>query len=377
MHHHRLRLMIALLWIVGACWIAIPDRGIAAPDERCFSATGYCISGPIRRFWEQNGGLDVFGYPITPLQEEVTEGQVRQVQWFERHRLEIHPEHAWPYTVQMGRLGADHLGRMGRDWNAPPDAAAQPNCRFFAETRRNVCGDFFQAWRASGVESDGRRGWSEAENLTLFGLPLTDQQEETLADGRTYLVQWFERARMELHPELLAPNRVLMGLLGTEMNPSASAPPQISLAEPLRISISAIGMNNPIVSVGLDRQNLPIVPKHDVGWYNVSAAPGEGENIVLWGHVLRFTEAPQIPAPFGKIKQLQPGNQVVLYNRGGDAFEYVVTQQIWVKPNEVRYILPQGREMVTMVSCIGEQVIQGGEVIDMSHRLITIAEPKR
>jgi hypothetical protein len=29
-----------------------------------------------------------------------------------------------------------------------------------------------------------------------------------------------------------------------------------------------------------------------------------------------------------------------------------------------------------MVSCIGSQVISGGEVIDMSHRLITIAEPE-
>ena len=28
-----------------------------------------------------------------------------------------------------------------------------------------------------------------------------------------------------------------------------------------------------------------------------------------------------------------------------------------------------------MVSCIGEKVIQDGEVVDESHRLITIAEP--
>ena len=50
-------------------------------------------------------------------------------------------------------------------------------------------------------------------------------------------------------------------------------------------------------------------------------------------------------------------------------------KQIWVTPDQVEYILPKGREMVTMVSCIGDKIIQEGEVVDESHRLITIAEP--
>jgi hypothetical protein len=54
----------------------------------------------------------------------------------------------------------------------------------------------------------------------------------------------------------------------------------------------------------------------------------------------------------------------------------VVTQQVWAKPEQVEYILPKGSERITMVSCIGSAVIAGGEVIDMSNRLITIAEPE-
>jgi len=127
--------------------------------------------------------------------------------------------------------------------------------------------------------------------------------------------------------------------------------------------------------VGLDANRIPIVPDHDIGWYNLSAKPGEGENIVLWGHVLRFRHAPDIPAPFANIKTLQPGAEVVLYDADGGEHRYVVTQQIWVKPNQVEYILPRGKEMVTMVSCIGDKVISNGEVIDMTNRLITIAEP--
>jgi sortase (surface protein transpeptidase) len=145
--------------------------------------------------------------------------------------------------------------------------------------------------------------------------------------------------------------------------------------EPTRIVIEAVGIDHTIVSVGLDKKRVPIVPDHDVGWYNLSAQPGQGDNVVLWGHVLRFRQTPKIPAPFARIKEAKPGAAVVLYDQAGKAHNYVVKQQIWVLPNEVEYILPKDKEMITMVSCIGDKVISNGEVVDETHRLITIAEP--
>ncbi len=96
---------------------------------------------------------------------------------------------------------------------------------------------------------------------------------------------------------------------------------------------------------------------------------------MLWGHVLRFRQAPKIPAPFARIKEVKPGATVVLYDQAGNAHNYVVKQQVWVLPSEVEYILPKNKEMITLVSCIGDKVINNGEVVDESHRLITIAEP--
>lgn len=128
------------------------------------------------------------------------------------------------------------------------------------------------------------------------------------------------------------------------------------------------------MSVGLDKHRVPIVPKHDVGWYNLSALPGQGENIVLWGHVLRFKNAPKIPAPFARLKELNVGAKIVLYDKAGKAHHYQVTQQVWATPDQVEYILPQGKERITMVSCIGDKVVANGEV-EMTNRLITIAEP--
>jgi hypothetical protein len=52
--------------------------------------------------------------------------------------------------------------------------------------------------------------------LALFGLPLSGVQTERMSDGKEYQVQWFERARFELHPDNAAPYDVLFGLLGNE-----------------------------------------------------------------------------------------------------------------------------------------------------------------
>ena len=45
---------------------------------------------PDLEYWERNGGLPIFGYPVSPQQIETVEGQTLPVQWFERDRLEDH-----------------------------------------------------------------------------------------------------------------------------------------------------------------------------------------------------------------------------------------------------------------------------------------------
>lgn len=224
MSHHTLLIgmksVLALLLL-----LAFTPPIKAQTGERCFSETGFCISGRIREFWEQNGGLPVFGFPISPLQEELIEGQPFQVQWFERNRLELHPENRRPYDVLLGRLGVERLNAQGRDWFMFPKSVPQSGCRFFPETGHNVCGAFLSQWRANGLELDGRPGKTTAENLALFGLPLSGVIEETLSDGKVYQVQWFERVRLEFHPANPPPYQVLLGLLGNELRfPVASQP---------------------------------------------------------------------------------------------------------------------------------------------------------
>ncbi|HEY0071559.1 MAG TPA: 6-bladed beta-propeller, partial [Chloroflexia bacterium] len=215
-----LRRILTLLAILGLMLVfALPSRPntiLAQTDRKCFSQTGFCISGRLLAFWEQNGGLPIFGFPITPQHEEMVGGKPFQVQWFERNRLELHPENAPPYDVLPGRSGVDSLDQQGRNQSQFPKSTPQEGCRFFPATSHNVCGAIWAVWQANGLEFDGRRGKSEAENIALFGLPLSEAQTETI-EGKTYTVQWFERARLELHPEYARPHDVLLGLLGNEI----------------------------------------------------------------------------------------------------------------------------------------------------------------
>jgi hypothetical protein len=161
--------------------------------------------------------LPVFGFPIGPEQSIQVEGRAVQAQWFERNRLELHPQNARPYDVLLGRLGADGLQAQRRDWSAFPKAdPATPH--YFGETGQAIAPEFWGYWSSHGLEFDGAPGTSFQESLGLFGLPLSPaQQEVNPTNGQTYLTQHFERARFEYHPENAGtPYVVLLGLLGRE-----------------------------------------------------------------------------------------------------------------------------------------------------------------
>src|ERR1044072_3992574 len=79
---------------------------------------------------------------------------------------------------------------------------AQAGCNTFAETGKTLCGRFLEYWQSHG-------------GLAQQGYPIsTEMQERSDTDGKTYTVQYFERAVFEAHPENQPPNDVLLSLLG-------------------------------------------------------------------------------------------------------------------------------------------------------------------
>jgi hypothetical protein len=181
-----------------------------APEPRaCFAETGRCVAGRFLEYWLHNGGLMRNGFPLSPVRIEVLEdGRAHQVQYFERVRLEYHPDNAAPYDVLLGHFGRRILlattGRAIEPPAAPDPQVGTPGQAYFAETGHNLGGGFLAYWQANG-------------GLAQFGYPISEVVEQQLEDGKTYRVQYFERARFEYHPENAPPYDVLLGQFGRRL----------------------------------------------------------------------------------------------------------------------------------------------------------------
>jgi hypothetical protein len=102
------RLGVEYLERRGIDWQSLPRVSGAAAGCRYFAETGHSLCPPFRAYWERNGGLASFGYPISqPVREPVEGGRTLNVQYFERARFEEHSDQPAARRVQLSRLGAE------------------------------------------------------------------------------------------------------------------------------------------------------------------------------------------------------------------------------------------------------------------------------
>ncbi|MEO6456789.1 MAG: hypothetical protein ABIO92_00730 [Chloroflexia bacterium] len=80
-----------------------------------FSETGHNLSNAFLTFWQRNGGLAVYGYPISEeiVETNAADGNQYTVQYFERNRFEWHPERSASNNVQLGLLGVEYARLTG------------------------------------------------------------------------------------------------------------------------------------------------------------------------------------------------------------------------------------------------------------------------
>ena len=175
----------------------------------CFDEVQYCLRGVFASYWDAKGGLYNMGFPITPEVEENINGTKYVVQYTQRARMEYHPENeGTPYVVLLGLLGntlADPRQNEPAFVPRPPSATPAAGTIWFRETGHNLGSPFLNYWNANG-------------GLQVFGYPRSEAfDERNQADENVYNVQYFERNRIEYHPENKATKfEFLLGLLGTE-----------------------------------------------------------------------------------------------------------------------------------------------------------------
>ncbi len=220
------RVLPALILTILTALVALPypamsqvatdyqDTALQQPERmRFFSETSHAITDPFLRAWETTpNGLFVLGLPISqPFEEEsfTNPGQTYRVQYFERAVLEEHPENIGidnnRYYIQGRLLGL--LAVQGREQEPAFQPVADPGDGTWLPATQHTL---------SNNPAPFRNFWQENGGLETFGYPLSEQfQEINQADGQTYWVQYFERQRMEWHPESAA-SPILLGLLGNE-----------------------------------------------------------------------------------------------------------------------------------------------------------------
>ncbi|MGI8588669.1 MAG: alkaline phosphatase family protein [Chloroflexia bacterium] len=180
-----------------------PDQ--AASPSRTFPETGKTVSGTFLDYWNTHGGLQQQGYPITGEMQEKsdTDGKTYTVQYFERAVFEQHPENPAPFNLLLTLLGTFRYQQKyptGAPGQVPDTSAGSIR---FPETGKRLGGQFLTYWQQHG-------------GLMQQGFPISEEfAEKSDLDGKTYMVQYFQRAVFEWHPDNPDPYKVLLSQLGT------------------------------------------------------------------------------------------------------------------------------------------------------------------
>lgn len=185
---------VLLAWLIAFSLLVVPNAYAQNPPPAPtpFPQTGHAVDPTFAAYFEANGGLEAFGYPIT--YAYVENGLL--VQYFQNVRMEYHPYNPEPYKIQLGLLG-EELGKR-----QPPIPVNQipsptdPSCVYFPQFGHAVCHSFLKYYNEHG-------------QLDRFGYPISSMYLE-----KDRLVQWFQRARLEFHPGRPEGQRVSVAPLG-------------------------------------------------------------------------------------------------------------------------------------------------------------------
>ena len=180
-------------------------------ESEFFSSTGHYVRGPFLTFYRTRGGSRIFGYPQTEVFYDTSTGL--WVQFFDNVRMEWHPENPPLYQVQLGLLG-EILGHRTPPIPTDQIPRGNPFRRYFPEMGHVVSFAFLIFYDQNG-------------GLDIFGYPIS---EPLVENGR--IVQYFQRARMEWHPERPRDERVMLGALGLSYMQRFPVPAEYRRAQP-------------------------------------------------------------------------------------------------------------------------------------------------
>lgn len=235
-----------------------------------FPQTGHSVSGKFLAYWQNHGGLAIFGYPLTDPTMEIdpATGKTYLTQWFERNTFQLHPEFAGtPYEVELGLLGNQVTAPRRESSEAAfnrTDDAHYPGGSYFSVVGHNLRNLFKDYWNVHG-------------GLAIFGYPISEEfQEVNPSNGQTYLVQYFERNRFEYHPAFKGtPYEVELGLLGDQLVGTRRVNTNVGIS--VFVSVSGVG------GLAVDGEGNVYVSRTQTDSKHLAKYDATGKLLANWG----------------------------------------------------------------------------------------------
>jgi Sortase domain len=109
----------------------------------------------------------------------------------------------------------------------------------------------------------------------------------------------------------------------TTLTPRAVVAPAMARSAPVRLRIASIGLDSPLMKLGLQSDGTMQVPPSGfpAGWYTGSPTPGEVGPAIIAGHIDWNG-----PGVFYNLHKLKPGNQIVITRKDGSSAVFRVTR---------------------------------------------------
>ena len=193
---NRLATLTISILVLALLFGSFPVSAQNSEPAQFFPQTGHWVQGSFLTTWKsENKGFLLYGFPIT----EQFESDGHIIQYFQRGRMELHAELPDQIQVQMYPLGYE-LWKMEQSRFIPRDdnIPNNPACTLIDGSSSPICYSF-------------KDFYEDNNGTSRFGKPIS---------GVGYLdevlVQYFENARFEWHPELPNGQQVTLGKIGLQ-----------------------------------------------------------------------------------------------------------------------------------------------------------------
>ena len=125
-------------------------------------------------------------------------------------------------------------------------------------------------------------------------------------------------------------------------------------SDPVRLSIPALGVDSPVVPVGLEPDGTMEIPGvSEAGWFEPGPRPGAPfGSAVIAAHV----DYGGRPGVFFDLRTLEVGNEITVTDDAGDPLTYLVTERYQVDKQELpidELFRPGGAPTLTLITCGG------------------------